>query len=213
MSSPAHVLIVEDDPLLRGLLAELLIGAGHDVRAVSNAPAAMAAVAEFDVRIALLDIDLGSGPSGIDLAHNLRNLHPDISLVFLTQYPDPRFAGLNSSGIPKNAGYVLKSQISDHRVLTQVIQDALGGVDSTIRNPKTNSALTKLSKTQLDVLKLVADGLTNEEIATLRGTSVRAVRGVVSRLAELLQVADTDGDRRVHLALAYIRYSMGFNAE
>ena len=66
-----RVLIVEDEGFTSGLLCAALKGAGFDVHAASSAAEARRAVADFDPDAALIDLNLGSGPNGVDLAHIL----------------------------------------------------------------------------------------------------------------------------------------------
>ena len=213
MKTSSQLLVVEDDPFLGGMLTEVLNAAGHQVRLASTAQDAMAAFAEVPCDIALLDIDLGSGPTGIDLAINLRSKNPSIGLIFLTQVPEPRFVGYNSKVIPKNASYLLKSQITDPKILLEALEwTAQGQYARQLNQPKVvNPRLAQLSNTQFAVLKLVAQGLSNAEIAEERGTSERAVRAVVSKVMEILGIEDVSGDRRVKAALLYMRNATGSN--
>lgn len=68
----ARVLIVEDDPGTRELLAASLRGAGYVVHSVENGSSVEASVAEFVPDIALLDLRLAGGPDGITVARRLR---------------------------------------------------------------------------------------------------------------------------------------------
>lgn len=213
MKPSSQLLVVEDDPFLGGMLTEVLNAAGYQVRLATTAQDAMAAFPEFPCDIALLDIDLGSGPTGIDLAINLRSKKPGIGLIFLTQIPEPRFVGYNSKVIPKNASYLLKSQITDPKILLEALEwTAQGQYARQLNQPKAvNPRLSQLSNTQFAVLKLVAQGLSNAEIAEERGTSERAVRAIVSKVMEILGIEDVSGDRRVKAALLYMRNATGSN--
>lgn len=213
MKSAIHLLVVEDDPFLGGMLTEVLSAAGYSVRLVNSAQQAMGVVSEVEIDIALLDVDLGSGPTGIDLALNLRARNPEIGLIFLTQIPEPRFAGYSSKAIPNRAAYILKSQITDPKILLEALEFATAGqIPKNLAKPSVvNPNLANLSNTQFAVLKLVAQGMSNSEIATERGTSERAVRALVSKIMDLLAIEDTSGDRRVKAALLYMRNASGSN--
>ena len=67
---------------------------GFQVKSASNAAEARSATKDFGPRVAILDIELGDGPSGIDLAHILRLQFPKIGLIFLTHIPEPRVVGV-----------------------------------------------------------------------------------------------------------------------
>jgi DNA-binding response OmpR family regulator len=102
MAQPkVKVLVVEDEPLVRALLTSLLEADGFQIKSASNASEARSATKDFDPRVAILDIELGDGPSGIDLAHILRLQFPQIGLVFLTHIPEPRVVELKTETSPR----------------------------------------------------------------------------------------------------------------
>jgi DNA-binding response OmpR family regulator len=78
-----RVLLVEDDPLVREVLASALEGAGYDVHTEADGSRIERAVASFLPDIALLDLHLGDGVSGITIARRLRSTK-EIPFVFLT---------------------------------------------------------------------------------------------------------------------------------
>ena len=78
------VLLVEDDNLVRAALAAGLAHHGFEVTAVGDARAAMASFAQSPPDVAILDLHLGAGPTGIDLAAGMRQRQPSVGLVLLT---------------------------------------------------------------------------------------------------------------------------------
>jgi two-component system, OmpR family, response regulator len=78
-----RVLLVEDDPLVREFLAAALEDAGYDVRAEADGSHVERAVATFLPDIALIDLHLSDGASGITVARRLRSVR-EIPFVFLT---------------------------------------------------------------------------------------------------------------------------------
>jgi two-component system OmpR family response regulator len=78
-----RVLLVEDDPLVREVLTAALVGAGFDVHAEPDGSRVERAVATFVPDIALIDVHLGDGVSGITVARRLRAAR-EIPFVFLT---------------------------------------------------------------------------------------------------------------------------------
>ena len=82
---PAHatVLVVDDEPELRSLLAEYFGRHGFTVRTAADAAAARIAVAEQAPALAILDINM-PGENGLSLARWLREAHPLTGLVMLT---------------------------------------------------------------------------------------------------------------------------------
>lgn len=211
MNIARRILVVEDDSLIRGLVSNLLTSKGFSVRVAPDAAAAREIAIDFDPDLALLDIELGPGPSGVDLALALRATQPTISLVFLTHIPEPRIFGIDSKAIPKDAGYLYKGHISDPGVLEAAIESVLRGRSvSNFRDDKNSShAFSKVSKSQLEVIKLVALGRTNAQIATERGTTIRAVENLLQRAFAASGIEVSDGEHaRVKIAREYIRTSV-----
>jgi DNA-binding NarL/FixJ family response regulator len=201
------VLIVEDEPLLRSLIAANLERDGFQVEAVGSAAEARKAVTGFDPDVALLDIELGNGPTGVDLALILRRQLPAIGLVFLTHIPEPRVVGIDNKKIPKNAAYLNKERIADPGVVIEAIEAALRDrVRSNFRDDKKDHPLVDVSRSQLAVLQMVALGMSNTEIAKERETSIRAVENLVKRAFIAAGIdPEAGGNPRVTAAREYIK--------
>ena len=80
---PSPVLVVDDEPELRALLAEYLTRNGMAVRTAADAAEARQAVAESAPALAILDINM-PGENGLSLARWLREAHPRVGIVMLT---------------------------------------------------------------------------------------------------------------------------------
>lgn len=177
------VLVVEDEPFIRGLVADKLKSDGFKVEIAASAAEARKIAANNDIDVVVMDIDLGPGPSGLDLGLALHKMHPELALVFLTHVPEPRIFGIDVKSVPKNAAYLLKERLADPNVLNNAIEAALRDkVSPEFRDDlKPSHPLMNVSKTQLDVLRMIAKGLSNQQIAEARGTSLRAVENLVNR--------------------------------
>jgi two-component system phosphate regulon response regulator OmpR len=94
-AAPTPLLIVDDEPELRGLLAEYFGRHGFAVRAASGAAEARALIAEQRPALALLDINM-PGENGLSLARWLREAHAGVAIVMLTTASEPvdRIVGL-----------------------------------------------------------------------------------------------------------------------
>lgn len=193
MTTPRRLLVVEDEPLMASLLASALTTAGFNVDIANDVLEARESVRNFDPDCVLLDISLGDGPSGLDLAHVLDRQRPDIALIILTKYPDPRTAGVETSMIPARCGFLRKDRVRDTDYLLESIETALADRGGEIRND-TDAAhpLAGLSAKHLDVLRLIATGYTNEHIATLKDSSQSTVERWVVEIFRALNI-DTKG--------------------
>jgi two-component system, OmpR family, response regulator len=83
MSSPARVLVVEDDDLIRESIAAALSGAGLVVRAMPDGGSLAATTADFRPDLALLDVSLPGPADGFALARALRR-ERDLPVIFVT---------------------------------------------------------------------------------------------------------------------------------
>jgi len=120
-----NVVVVEDDDLLRSLLADSLERAGFNVTTAANAADARRAIHTADPDAVVLDIDLGQGPNGFDIAETLRRDSKDVGIVFLTSIPDSRFVGKEYKDIPKNEAYINKSLISESKMIVDALEAVL----------------------------------------------------------------------------------------
>ena len=207
MSISRSVLVVEDEALIRNLVAGQLKAEGFEVHTAASAAEARKLVDSIDPDVALLDIELGFGPTGIDLATILRKQDPGIAIVFLTHLPEPKLVGIENRMIPKNAAYLNKERIADPGVVLEAIEAALRDkVRANFRDDKKEHPLVDVSRSQLAVLQMVALGMSNAEIAKERDTSVRAVENLVKRAFIAAGIdPEAGGNPRVTAAREYIK--------
>jgi len=200
-----RVLIVEDERFTRTMLATSITALGFDVAGVaSTAQGALGALRIGPVDVALLDLDLGAGPSGIDVAYALRAQDPDIGLVFLTSFSDPRIKDPRERPLPGGSRFLVKGQLDDVETLRTALLDARRRPGSAHEPPSRERQLTAH---QMAVLREVAAGRTNSEIADSLGVTEKAVERTVQRIADAISLDRSSGNMRVHLTRAYARLS------
>lgn len=177
-----RLLVVEDQALMRDLLAGVLEERGFVVAAAANAAEATRVASRFDPDGAILDVDLGDGPDGIALAHGLLRRLPHLAVVFLTDAADPRVAAAGPLPDGSSVAYLGKARITDLERLIAAVEATL--TDATSARYRDDELpgrpLAALSRTQIEVLGLAAAGLANIAIAELRGTSERSVERVLA---------------------------------
>ena len=76
-----RVLLVEDDPLTLTLLESVIRTFGFDTFCAASATEAKKALATFDPDLAILDVDLGPGPTGLDFAKMISKTHPHVAVL------------------------------------------------------------------------------------------------------------------------------------
>ena len=200
-----RVLVLEDEPLLRDLLAKTLEANDFLVTTAANAADAKRAIKTADPDAILVDIELGPGPTGLDFAEVVTRQRPDIGVVFLTNLPDPRFSPSGQKSVAKNQAYIRKTAIESGSELVEALEAVLRDrVTKDYRHDlASNRPLAELSQRQIETLQLVADGKTNSQIANLRGTSVRAVESMLSRIFEALKIDQKSSNPRVEAVAKY----------
>ena len=177
------VVLVEDETFLRSLLADSLEKAGFLVTTAATAADARRAINAVNPDAVILDIDLGPGPSGLDIGEALIAQSPDIAIVYLTAISDIRLLDEVGRKIHPHAAYLNKALIEDTHVLAEALEAVLtDGDTSKFRHDKRKDRpLVNLSLTQIQILKLIAEGKTNQQIAAIRQRSLSATEGSISR--------------------------------
>jgi DNA-binding NarL/FixJ family response regulator len=201
------IVVVENESLLRDLIARGLEASGFEVSTAANAADAKRAVKASDPDVCVIDIELGPGPNGFDFAQYLAREAPDVGVVFLTNLPDPRFANRDVRVVTQNQAYLRKSQLVDSRELVEAVNAVLKeeNVGDFRHDQSLERPFSELSRRQISVLKLVAEGYSNNQIAEERGTTVRAVEGMVSRIFQALGIdAQGVGNARVEATRMYL---------
>jgi DNA-binding NarL/FixJ family response regulator len=185
------VLLVEDTTALRTLLASALETAGFDVTACASANDAIKAFPKADPDVLIADIDLGDRPNGVELATILRAQAPYLAIVFVTNYPSTK-AFARTVAPPPGYALLQKDLLKSTDQLIEVVESALNdAVDPKVMmRDGPDHPLGKLTTPQLEIVRLVAAGLTNAEIAERRGSSLRAAERLVTRAFEVLGVND-----------------------
>jgi DNA-binding NarL/FixJ family response regulator len=208
------VLVVEDDALLRELLAVALERHGFSVDTAASASDAKRSFSRGDHDALVLDINLGPGPNGFDLAEVLRQQAPHVAIVFLTNVPDPRFVGRAPEDVPKGVAYLRKSSLGDVDALIVALDSALrgSGIDGMRQDRDPDRPLASLTRKQIAVLSLVAAGKSNAQIAEDRGVSVKAIEDTISRAAQALGIdTQEEGNIRVAAARRFLAATGGAN--
>ena len=213
-ATDTRILVVEDNAFTRTTLCGALRDAGVDVVGETGSAAEAIRLARtLAPAAALLDLDLGAGPNGADVAVELRTLAPSIGIVILTSYEDPRLTGRNLEHLPSNLVYLVKGHLDDARTLSTAIADAIAlatSEPSAGRSavPTPTGDVARLTDTQIEVVRLVAEGLSNAEIARQRYISETSVERIIMRAARELDIpTESSSNRRVLLTRAYLRMS------
>ena len=227
MSPLPQAVIVDDDPFTLATLKSTFESLGFaDVIALRTAAEAITHISAARDRkkatVAVLDLDLGEGPTGIDLSHRLRQIAPQIGIVILSTYSEPRLMGVRQPALPPRSLYLVKQSIDDPTILLDAVLQSLSyGSDrsSPSRGPTTQhssesinhqSHLAKLRDNQVEIMRLVASGLTNAQIAHQLLMTEKSVEKSVARLIRQLGITTSrEYNQRVLIAQEYHRMTRG----
>jgi DNA-binding NarL/FixJ family response regulator len=213
-----RVAIAEDQALLREGLARLFEDAGHEVSdCVGDADRLRAAVSAREPDLAVVDVRMPPSFSdeGLRAAHWIRDAHPDVGVLVLSQHAEAAGAvGLVSQG---GFGYLLKDRVLDVADIIEAAERvARGGsaldpqVVASLLGGGRGDALDSLSSREGEVLSLMAEGLSNAAIARRLVVTERTVEGHVRNVLMKLDLPESDdAHRRVLAVLAYLRAGEG----
>jgi DNA-binding NarL/FixJ family response regulator len=219
VADPIRVVIAEDAFLAREAIRQVLEGSpeiavvavaedGHELQAAVDRELPDAIVT--DIRMPPTGSD-----EGIQVAHRLRESHPHVGVVVLSQYVEPSYAlSLLEFGSAGRA-YLLKERINDGEQLVRAIKAVVDGesvIDPKVvealvdaRGRSAASPLTDLTPRESEVLSEIAEGKSNAAIARDLFLTKRAVEKHINSIFMKLELPDADDvSRRVKATLMYL---------
>lgn len=206
-----RLVVLEDEPLVATLLQETLRSAGFFVVSCGDAVSAKHLVEAIDPDGVLIDINLGQGLNGIQFGEWLSLTHPEVAQIYLTGISDPRVWSL-SRGQGGDQGFedrtfLAKDKITNSKELLACVDSALqGGIQNRLNVFRNEEALGSLSRSELETLKLTAEGLTNAAIAKRRGTTMRTVEQHLQAVYKALKLElDSDLNPRVQAVRIFLK--------
>lgn len=201
MSEKIRLLLVDDHVLMRSGL-RLILNAQPDMEVVGEAAEgreALEKARELSPDIVLMDITM-PGMSGLDALERLKKEMPAVKVILLTAHDDETYMerAMTSGG----SGYVLKRATEAelinaihavqqggvylHPTMTRALVNQLQRKSAT--QEKQNHLESKLSEREREVLKLIAQGYTNKEIADMIFLSVKTVETHKAHIMDKLEL-------------------------
>ena len=199
---PLRVVVVDDHKLTANAIGDAL--ERHGMLAVARAHSAadaLAACSDHTPDALVIDLDLGPGPTGIDVALEVRKTLRNIGVVLLTGYEDPRLLDARLPALPPACVYMVKHKLDD----TTDVVDAVYMARDLIAGPGPKTPVkprVSLTDSQVEILRLVASGLSNQAVAARLSLTVSAVEKAINRLAKKLDV-DSEADTNIRVGLTH----------
>lgn len=213
-----RVMIASDDAFeLTTMSAALRLHGVNIVGEAGNKAVAENTFKSLQPEVLVIDL-LFASSSALSIISHLRKINPTLGIVLMTACPDLRLLGISEKTLPRGVQIVLKRSVADLAALSFAIAlsidtRVLGSPAAWIKSHASlheNAFLTVLSDftdIQVATLRLVAQGLSNSEIAKVRFVSEKSVEQIVARIAQHLQVApDRSKNLRVVITGEYFKW-------
>jgi two-component system, NarL family, response regulator EvgA len=213
-----RVMIASDDAFeLATMSAALRLHGVNIVGEASNKLIAENTFRSLHPEVLIIDLMFASGDA-IGIIDELRKANPKLGVVLMTACPDLRLLGVSEKTLTHGVQIVLKRSVADLAVLSFAITQSLetSSINSSAQWVRAhaslheNAFLTVLSDftdIQVATLRLVAQGLSNSEIAKVRFVSEKSVEQIVARIAQHLKVTpDRSKNLRVVITGEYFKW-------
>ena len=201
-SKVIKVMLVEDEEFTRNMVSEMLTNSGVTVSSVASVAKALATIDSFDPHVVLTDLDLGSGPDGADLLLKVFKDRPWTGMVIMTAHASPELAINDASRIPDPTVYIVKSEIKSISNLLLAIEESIEKTGKFQSSFSASSEKITITASQAEILRMIADGLSNASIAKERGITLRAAEALIQRTFAALGV---NGDSSINARVAAVR--------
>ncbi len=212
-----RVVIAEDEVLLREGLVRLLSDAGVEVAAAVGTPdEALRAVATHAPDVLLVDVRMPPTQTdeGLQVAELVGDRHPDVAVLVLSHFVEPRLTVRLLEQRAQGTGYLLKDRVSQVAALVEAIyRVAAGGVvvDPTVvarlvESGRASASVAELSAREREIIGLMAEGLSNAAICERLVLSPKTTESHVRTIFKKLDLPPArDDSRRVLAVLKYLR--------
>jgi len=197
-----RILIVDDDALIRESLS-LVLSLEDDIEIVGeaeNGKEALQLCKTLNPDIVLMDIRMPM-VDGISATQQIKNKHPNIKIMMLTTFADK--ANIQNALSAGADGYLLKTdETATLAIKLRALINGGGVIDADVLKhltQPTNPLLDSLSPRERDITRLVAQGMTNKEIAAQLFLSEGTVRNKILMIMDKLKVKN-----RTQLGVAFM---------
>lgn len=205
-----HVMLVENNQLLLLLVSNLIKTYPFNlVNSSENFDQAIKAFKKHSPDAVVLDLDLGDGPNGYELAIVMRQINPNLGIVLYSSFNDERF--IVKRNLHKLSKYIFlrKSEIVTNNALYEAINQSLEIIseDKKYRNEKIEKFYKHFNEREIELMSYVAAGFSNKKIASFLKIEIKSCENAISRLAKKLTLPQEDNsNQRVLITRKFLEY-------
>ena len=212
-----RVIVADDSFLFREGLAKVLEGAGFELAGqASNVEELDRLLAQGNADIVILDIRMPPTQTdeGLVAAKRIRREHPEMGVLLLSQYVESHHALELLGQSPGRVGYLLKDRVADLGEFVHAVRRVGGGgsavdplvVSRLLGQKRSRDQLEELTDRERSVLALMAEGRSNDAIATTLHISPKTLEAHIGTIYSKLGLEPVGSDhRRVLAVLNYLR--------
>ncbi|MGH1525784.1 response regulator [Leifsonia sp. L25] len=213
---PLRVAVADDAVLLREGIGQILRAGGVEVVAsVDTAEQALDVLAD-DAGVDAVVLDIKMPPThtdeGLRALETLRASGSQVGVLLLSMYTTAAYA-IRAMSAGSGTGYLLKDRVADADTLVNAVRTVAAGgsvvdpevVQVLVSARSAEAAIESLSSREVDVLRLMAEGLSNAGIAAALHLSLRTVESHIGHIMAKLDIEETtEGHRRVLAVLRFL---------
>ncbi len=212
------VLVASDDVFELAMLgASLRLQSINVVAEASSVEIAENLFRSLSPDVALIDLQF-SDANALTLLAKFRKTNPLLGIVIMSACPDLRLLGVSDKQIPLGAQIVLKRSVEDLSIISRAVSNSLSAISAkekmvwidshgSLHENSYVSVLSNFTDIQVETLRLVAQGLSNSEIAKVRFVSEKSVEQIVARIAQHFKITpDRTRNLRVVMTGEYFKW-------
>jgi DNA-binding NarL/FixJ family response regulator len=212
-----RIVLADDAVLLRDALSAALTAAGFDVVGqAGDVDGLLKMVDRHEPDVVVVDVRMPPTHTteGLEAARRIRAQRPDIGILVLSQYVETRHAVDLIRADPAGIGYLLKERVVRVDDIADAVRRVAAGgsvidpevVGRLMGRSRPHSPLDELTRRELEILGLMAEGRSNQGIAEALVLDPKTVEGHVSQIFGKLGLErETQDNRRVLAVVEYLR--------
>jgi DNA-binding NarL/FixJ family response regulator len=201
--------LVENNELLLLLVSNLIKTYPVDLlNSSSTYEAALKAFNQKNSDVVILDLDLGEGPSGYNLALMMRQLKSNLGIVFYSSFNDERFIINGNNQRLTNYVFLRKSEIINNNAIYNAILQSIEILEeeNKFRKKEVTAFYKNFNDREIELMAHVAAGFSNKKIASIFKIEIKSCENAISRLAKKLNLPQEDlSNQRIMITRKYLQ--------